>query len=87
MNGQCETCVRLRLQCLGFGAKRPEWMRVSAVFAIPLLTHPFSEETFVQVLRSVLLSIYLLHILSNTRKVKLFENYGKESKSFLHKTE
>ncbi|CAL1716988.1 unnamed protein product [Somion occarium] len=25
--GACETCVRLRLQCLGFGAKRPEWMR------------------------------------------------------------
>lgn len=27
--GSCQTCVRLRLQCLGFGAKRPEWMRVS----------------------------------------------------------
>jgi len=26
-DGNCETCVRLRLQCLGFGAKRPEWMR------------------------------------------------------------
>ncbi|EJD01902.1 uncharacterized protein FOMMEDRAFT_29043 [Fomitiporia mediterranea MF3/22] len=26
-DGQCQTCVRLRLQCLGFGAKRPEWMR------------------------------------------------------------
>lgn len=25
--GRCETCVRLRLQCLGFGAKRPEWLR------------------------------------------------------------
>jgi len=25
--GSCQTCVRLRLQCLGFGAKRPEWMR------------------------------------------------------------
>lgn len=27
--GACQTCVRLRLQCLGFGAKRPDWMRVS----------------------------------------------------------
>ncbi|KAJ7170902.1 fungal-specific transcription factor domain-containing protein [Mycena crocata] len=27
--GHCETCVRLRLQCLGFGAKRPEWLRES----------------------------------------------------------
>ncbi|EIW57279.1 uncharacterized protein TRAVEDRAFT_125655 [Trametes versicolor FP-101664 SS1] len=26
-DGACQTCVRLRLQCLGFGAKRPEWMR------------------------------------------------------------
>ena len=29
-HGACQTCVRLRLQCLGFGAKRPDWMRVSA---------------------------------------------------------
>jgi len=27
--GQCETCVRLRVECLGFGAKRPEWLRES----------------------------------------------------------
>jgi hypothetical protein len=27
--GHCQTCVRLRLQCLGFGAKRPEWLRES----------------------------------------------------------
>ncbi|KAJ7650027.1 fungal-specific transcription factor domain-containing protein [Roridomyces roridus] len=27
--GYCDTCVRLRLQCLGFGAKRPEWLRES----------------------------------------------------------
>lgn len=26
-HGACQTCVRLRLQCLGFGAKRPDWMR------------------------------------------------------------
>lgn len=26
--GNCQTCSRLRLQCLGFGAKRPDWMRV-----------------------------------------------------------
>ncbi|KAG7089436.1 hypothetical protein E1B28_011121 [Marasmius oreades] len=28
--GRCETCVRLRLQCLGFGAKRPDWLRESS---------------------------------------------------------
>ncbi|KAF8896477.1 fungal-specific transcription factor domain-containing protein [Infundibulicybe gibba] len=27
--GHCQTCVRLRLQCLGFGTKRPEWLRES----------------------------------------------------------
>ncbi|KAJ3876712.1 fungal-specific transcription factor domain-containing protein [Lentinula edodes] len=27
--GRCETCLRLRLQCLGFGAKRPDWLRES----------------------------------------------------------
>jgi len=26
-DGNCQTCVRLRLECLGFGAKRPDWMR------------------------------------------------------------
>jgi hypothetical protein len=26
--GRCETCIRLRLQCLGFGQKRPEWLKV-----------------------------------------------------------
>ncbi|KAI0027272.1 fungal-specific transcription factor domain-containing protein [Vararia minispora EC-137] len=25
--GACATCVRLRLQCLGFGSKRPEWLK------------------------------------------------------------
>ncbi|VDC06852.1 unnamed protein product [Peniophora sp. CBMAI 1063] len=25
--GRCATCVRLRLQCLGFGQKRPEWLK------------------------------------------------------------
>ena len=30
-HGACQTCVRLRLQCLGFGAKRPDWMRVRRV--------------------------------------------------------
>ncbi|KAJ7762009.1 fungal-specific transcription factor domain-containing protein [Mycena maculata] len=28
-DGNCDTCVRLRLQCLGFGAKRPDWLRES----------------------------------------------------------
>lgn len=26
-DGYCQTCVRLKLQCLGFGAKRPDWLR------------------------------------------------------------
>ncbi|KAJ3503709.1 hypothetical protein NLJ89_g8311 [Agrocybe chaxingu] len=26
---RCETCIRLKLECLGFGAKRPDWLRES----------------------------------------------------------
>ncbi|KAF8907284.1 hypothetical protein CPB84DRAFT_1822515 [Gymnopilus junonius] len=26
-DGPCETCLRLKLECLGFGAKRPDWLR------------------------------------------------------------
>jgi len=26
--GFCQTCVRLRLECLGWGSRRPDWMRV-----------------------------------------------------------
>ncbi|KAL1739091.1 fungal-specific transcription factor domain-containing protein, partial [Schizophyllum fasciatum] len=29
-DGQCKTCSRLRLQCLGFGTKRPDYLRVSS---------------------------------------------------------
>lgn len=29
--GPCKTCHRLNLECLGFGAKRPEWLRDSKV--------------------------------------------------------
>jgi len=33
--GPCETCFRLKLECLGFGAKRPDWLReTSRVSAI-----------------------------------------------------
>ncbi|KAG6819970.1 hypothetical protein H0H93_006946 [Arthromyces matolae] len=32
-HGRCATCVRLRLECLGFGAKRPEWLRESSTVA------------------------------------------------------
>ncbi|KAG1887058.1 hypothetical protein F4604DRAFT_1719884, partial [Suillus subluteus] len=28
-DGSCQTCVRFRLECLGFGAKRPEWLRAT----------------------------------------------------------
>jgi hypothetical protein len=33
-DGHCETCVRLRLECLGFGTKRPEWLRVGAIMLV-----------------------------------------------------
>ncbi|KLO08797.1 hypothetical protein SCHPADRAFT_803823, partial [Schizopora paradoxa] len=23
----CQTCIRLRIECLGWGPKRPQWMR------------------------------------------------------------
>jgi len=26
-NGSCKTCIRLGIECLGWGPKRPEWMR------------------------------------------------------------
>ncbi|KAK0485233.1 fungal-specific transcription factor domain-containing protein [Armillaria novae-zelandiae] len=26
-HGNCKSCVRLKLQCLGFGPKRPEWLK------------------------------------------------------------
>jgi hypothetical protein len=42
--GSCSTCVRLRLQCLGFGAKRPEWLRVMALFLSPLTPSHISQE-------------------------------------------
>jgi hypothetical protein len=29
--GPCETCFRLKLECLGFDAKRPDWLRVCSV--------------------------------------------------------
>jgi hypothetical protein len=29
-DGSCETCLRLKIACLGFGLKKPEWMRVSS---------------------------------------------------------
>ena len=36
--GSCQTCARLRLQCLGFGAKRPDWMRVCPfILCMPLV--------------------------------------------------
>lgn len=38
--GQCQTCVRLRLECLGFGAKRPEWLRVSRATLIYIFDPP-----------------------------------------------
>jgi hypothetical protein len=29
IDDSCQTCVRLTIECLGWGSKRPEWMRVS----------------------------------------------------------
>lgn len=41
-HGACQTCVRLRLQCLGFGAKRPDWMRVGVRRRrYPPQSHPY----------------------------------------------
>lgn len=36
----CHTCKRLRIDCLGWGSRRPEWMRVSTV-PVPLATVPY----------------------------------------------
>ena len=41
--GACQTCVRLRLQCLGFGAKRPDWMRVSVYRSARLGANTYSR--------------------------------------------
>ncbi|KAG8936067.1 hypothetical protein FRC02_004692 [Tulasnella sp. 418] len=27
VDGRCKTCLRLRIECLGWGAKRPDWMK------------------------------------------------------------
>ncbi|KAG6906993.1 hypothetical protein DXG01_011040 [Tephrocybe rancida] len=32
-SGRCMTCIRLRLECLGFGANRPDWLRESRTVA------------------------------------------------------
>lgn len=34
----CQTCIRLRIDCLGWGPKRPAWMRVSTYIAKSSLT-------------------------------------------------
>jgi len=36
-DNHCETCVRLRLECLGFGTKRPEWLRVGTPMLVLVL--------------------------------------------------
>lgn len=30
----CSTCIRLNIDCLGWGPKRPAWMRVSTLFPL-----------------------------------------------------
>jgi len=32
VENSCKTCIRLNIDCLGWGVKRPEWMRVSFSF-------------------------------------------------------
>ena len=44
-DGPCETCYRLKLECLGFGAKRPDWLRVRA-FATGFSTSPHMRHLF-----------------------------------------
>lgn len=39
--GSCQTCVRLRLECLGFGAKRPDWMRENN--SVPVLREKIKQ--------------------------------------------
>ena len=40
--GRCETCLRLRLECLGFGAKQPDWLRVCVpIKAVPAFVSLF----------------------------------------------
>ncbi|KAF8519521.1 fungal-specific transcription factor domain-containing protein, partial [Gautieria morchelliformis] len=29
-NGSCQTCIRLKIECLGWGIRRPDWMRDKA---------------------------------------------------------
>jgi hypothetical protein len=36
-SGDCRTCVRLHLECLGFGPKRPDWLRVRLL--LPAFSH------------------------------------------------
>ena len=31
VDSSCKTCIRLNIDCLGWGVKRPEWMRVSTL--------------------------------------------------------
>ena len=40
----CSTCIRLTIDCLGWGPKRPAWMRVSPL--ISHITHSFALEPF-----------------------------------------
>ena len=35
----CKTCKRLTIKCLGWGAKRPDWMRVSAAYGVGLAAY------------------------------------------------
>lgn len=51
--GQCQTCVRLRLECLGFGAKRPEWLRVSRLTPTYIFSPPHGSPTCHQESRNV----------------------------------
>ncbi len=37
--GRCETCVRLRLQCLRFGRKRPDWLKVCVLACVARGSH------------------------------------------------
>ena len=39
----CKTCKRLTLKCLGWGAKRPDWMRVSTNLP-PTPPHLFADD-------------------------------------------
>ncbi|PVG02525.1 hypothetical protein CPB86DRAFT_676237, partial [Serendipita vermifera] len=48
-NGSCQACVRLDIECLGWGQRRPDWCRVRvdvSNFHLPYFRHLLSLALF-----------------------------------------